>query len=158
MGKIIALFAMITSINVFACDDLELLDRTIKTDIYYQYAPFGKMEVAKDHVMAAKVDGPHRLTINFKEKPYKITILFDIKRSSIGDQKIVDLTYKFENTEDGKTYENAKLVKLVNGKKKVGIYDWIHGRKMIFVFKDFSDTEWSEMTCPYLPTEENKEI
>lgn len=151
MRSLFVFFVLICSSRLFACDDLNLLRHSIKSDIYYQYAPFGKMEVVKDHVMVSTQDKPHRLTIIFKEKPYKITLFLDIEKSSIGDQKIIDLTYKFENTDDGKTYENSKLVKLKNGTRKIGIYDLVHGRRMIFVFNDFTANEWSELNCPNIP-------
>ena len=158
VNKFISLFILMLSFNTFACDDVQLLNKSIKADIFYQYALLAKMEVAKDHVMYSTKETPHRLTINFKEKPYKITMLFDINHSTIGGQKIIDLNYTFENTETGKTYENSKLVKLKNGTAKVGVYDWIHGRRMIFKFNDFSEQEWSEMACPNTPSEEEKEV
>ena len=154
MNKLIALLGMILAFNAFTCDDLDLYNRTIKTDIYYQYAPFGKMEVVKNFPIFSS-DKPYSLTINFKEKPYKISMLFDIKTSTINEKKIVDLKYKFENTEDGRTYESKKLVKLNKDKTKVGIYDWVHGRRMLFVMKDYTIEEWAAMACPKLPSEDD---
>ncbi len=158
MKKLIALLSVFGVMSAFACDDMELERRAIKTDIYYQYAPFGKAKVVEDHVMYSSLDKAHKLTINFEDRPYKIITKFDIHPSSIDGEKVIDLTYKFKNTDDGRYYKNSKVVKLKNGKKKVAIYDWIHGRRMIFMFKDFSEEEWSEMRCPNLPSEEEKFI
>lgn len=147
MKNLIALIALLGVFNVFACDDMELAKKTVKADIMYQYAPFGKMTAASDIVINSS-KGRDSLSINFKDKPYKINNYFDVNTSLIDGEKTVEISYEFVNTDDGKTYSNSKLVKLKNGKKKVGIYDWVHGRRMIFVFKEISDEQWSEMSCP----------
>ena len=158
MKKLITFLFVFSVMSAFACDDMELERRSIKADINYQYAPFSKVKVVEDHVMYSSLDKPHKLTINFEDRPYKIITKFDIHPSLIDGEKIIDLAYEFKNTEDGRSYKNSKVVKLKDGKKKVAIYDWIHGRRMIFTFKDFSQEEWSEMRCPNLPSEEEKFI
>ena len=158
MKTVVAILALMSISNVFSCDDIELKNSSIKADIYYQYAPFGKAEVVKDHVMYS-TNRAHGLTINFEEKPYVITIALDIHTSSIDNQKVIELAYTFRNTDNEQTYSNSKIVKLENGSKKISIYDWKHGRKMNFVFKDFLEIEWQEMSCPNeLPNEETKTI
>ena len=156
MKLILSLVFVFSSFNVFSCDDLDLRDRSIKADLFYQYAPFASLEVAKDLVLYS-TSKPGRLNISFKDDTYKIKVVFDIKRSIVNnDEKLLDLHFKSEDSELETSYETDKVVKIKNSPKKVNFYDWSRGRKMKFIFKEISLKEWSQMSCPNESSEEEK--
>lgn len=156
MKLFLSFIFIFSSLNVFSCDDLDLRDRSIKVDIYYQYAPFANLEVAKDLVLYSS-SKPGRLNISFKDDTYKIKVVFDIKRSIVNsDEKLLDLHFKSEDSKLETSYETDKVVKIKNSSKKISFYDWSRGKKMKFIFKEISLEEWSQMGCPNQSKEEEK--
>jgi len=133
--------------NAISCDNLELKKSSLKADIYYQYAPFGKLLVAEDHLFFS-TDKPNKLTINFVEEPYSATVYTDIHTSTVNDHKIAHVSYEYKNTESGVTYSNQKVVMLEDNIAKVSMYDWKRGKKIILHFSEYTDQEWNDMDCP----------